>query len=365
MRQHPLLRNRLGNWLQRLVERVLLGRMLERTYLVMGGHIYFQTLSAAVQLGLFTQLARRPGMTLAELASTLSIAPKPARILLLGCTTLGLIRRRAQGRYYNSRLADRLLNADRPRNITAVIKWQHYINYRAMSHFAEAIRENRNVGLEEFAGVGPTLYERLPAQPELERIFQDAMESISLQANHLLAKSIDFTGFTSVLDVGGGNGANVINLARHYPGLKARVFDWPSVCKIAETNIRSAGLSERLGTVAGNCFEDPFPKDADCILFAHFMTIWSEDRDRLLLKKAYDSLPEGGAAMVFNMMQRDDETGPLSAALGSPYFLTLATGEGMLYTWSEYESWMREAGFRKVVTQRLIRDHGVIVGIKG
>ena len=94
------------------------------------------------------------------------------------------------------------------------------------------------------------------------------------------------------------------------------------------------------------------------------MTIWSEDKNRSLLRKAYESLPVGGAVIIFNMMQHDHEAGPLSAAMGSPYFLTLATGEGMLYTWAEYKSWMKEAGFRKIMVHKLIRDHGVIVGIK-
>ena len=69
-------------------------------------------------------------------------------------------------------------------------------------------------------------------------------------------------------------------------------------------------------------------------------------------------------ALIFNMMQKDDGTGPLSAAMGSPYFLTLATGEGMLYTWNEYETWMREAGFKTVKRQVLPRDHGAIIGWK-
>ena len=64
------------------------------------------------------------------------------------------------------------------------------------------------------------------------------------------------------------------------------------------------------------------------------------------------------------MMQNDQENGPLSSAVGSPYFLTLATGKGMLYTWSEYETWFREAGFKSVKRHQLIRDHGAIIGIK-
>jgi hypothetical protein len=64
------------------------------------------------------------------------------------------------------------------------------------------------------------------------------------------------------------------------------------------------------------------------------------------------------------MMQSDSETGPLVAAMGSPYFLTLATGEGMIYTWKEYETWLREAGFLKIKRQTLLRNYGVIIGIR-
>ena len=68
--------------------------------------------------------------------------------------------------------------------------------------------------------------------------------------------------------------------------------------------------------------------------------------------------------MIFNMMQNDDRSGPLSAALGSPYFLTLATGKGMLYTWAEYTALFEQAGFVGVEQIQLPVDHGVIIGYK-
>jgi cyclopropane fatty-acyl-phospholipid synthase-like methyltransferase len=190
------------------------------------------------------------------------------------------------------------------------------------------------------------------------------MEDISVQANASFAELVDLAKVRHLVDVGGGNGANIIQLARKYPSLRASVFDSPTVCEIARANIRAAGFADRLDAVPGNCFPDPFPKGADCLLFCHFFTIWTEEKDRFLFKKAYDALPSGGTVMIFNMMQSDNEDGPWAAAMGSPYFLTLATGEGMLYTWSEYESWMREVGFTNVQRQSLPREHGVIRGTK-
>jgi cyclopropane fatty-acyl-phospholipid synthase-like methyltransferase len=134
--------------------------------------------------------------------------------------------------------------------------------------------------------------------------------------------------------------------------------------EIASKRIKDAGMDDRLGVSPGDCFVDPFPAGVDCILFAHFFTIWSDSRNRQLLKKCYESLPAGGLVVIFNMMQRDSEDGPYSAAMASPYFLTLATGEGMMYTWREYGQWMRDAGFASVTRHVLPRDHGLIIGRK-
>jgi cyclopropane fatty-acyl-phospholipid synthase-like methyltransferase len=143
------------------------------------------------------------------------------------------------------------------------------------------------------------------------------------------------------------------------------VFDSPSVCEYAKRNIAAAGLADRVDTCAGDMFRDPFPEGVDAILFSHIFTIWSLDNDVALLKKCHASLAEGGAVLVFGMMGGDDDTGPLSTALGSPYFLAIATGQGMLYSWADYERAMRQAGFPTVErVEDMPLDHGVIIGSK-
>ena len=347
----------------RLIENLLIKKHIDKFYLIAGGHIFFQTLSASVELGLFSLLDEHPGLTCSEIASRLKTQEKPIRILLLGCTTLGLVRKQSNA-YFNRKMTTALLTRKSPHNILDVVRWQHHINYKAMHSFYDAIRENKNVGLKEFEGDEPFLYGRLTHTPELELIFQEAMQAISVQSNAMLARFVDLSRYKHLVDVGGGNATNIITLAKKYPKLRATVFDSASVCEIARENIKKAGLEDRLNAVPGNCFDDPFPEGADCIIFCHFFTIWSEQNNQRLLEKCHKSLPKGGAAIIFNMMQSDREDGPLSAAMGSPYFLTLATGEGMLYTWSEYEAWMRAANFRTVKKQILIRDHGAIIGIK-
>ena len=348
--------------LTRFVEGIVLRRHVERLYLVFGGHLFFQTLRTAVRLGLFSLLEKEGPLTRRELAARLGIAEQPCRIVVLGLTATGLLRKRGD-RYSNTHLASLLLVEESPRKITAYVELQHRVMYRGVYWMLESVREFRNVGIKEFQGEEPTLYERLAHDPEVEGIFQDAMQELSVQANQVLARFVDLGSIRHLVDVGGGDATNIIALSRRWPHLRATVFDSSTVCEIARANIVKAGLADRLSAVPGECFADPFPEDADCLMFAHFFTIWGEAKDRELLKKCHDSLPSGGKIMIFNMMQHDDETGPLSAAVGSPYFLAVATGLGMLYTWNEYQRWMRDAGFA-VERHRLLRDHGLIIGTK-
>jgi ubiquinone/menaquinone biosynthesis C-methylase UbiE len=348
---------------QNVYQGIVLQRSIDRFYLVFGGHIFFETLYAAVEFDLFSRLEDEPGLSTQEIATRLGIEAQPARILLLGLTSVKFLKKSGD-HYFNTTLTKKLLTKKSPLNVLDYVRLQHHGMYKAMPHFVDALKTYSNVGLKEFPGTAPTFYQRLSSQPPLEKIFQDAMQQLSVQTNALFANNVDLSDVKHLVDVGGGDGTNLMTLARAHPHLRGTVFDFPSVCEIARKNIAAHHLSDRVGTVAGHCFENPFPTNADAFLFSHFFTIWSKEKDLQLLKKAFAALPSGGRAMIFNMMQNDDGTGPLSAAVGSPYFLTLATGEGMLYTWSEYEDLFRKAGFFQVKRIVLTHDHGVIMGVK-
>jgi cyclopropane fatty-acyl-phospholipid synthase-like methyltransferase len=344
-------------------EKLVLGRQLSEFWSVFGGHIYFQGLASAVQFNLFSILNDHPGLDIKQICTRLGIQEQPARILMLNLTAARLLKKKGT-RYYNKKAASLFLVKGKPYDMSNIILWQHFINYRAMFYFYESIKQSTNVGLQVFPGEEKTLYERLHRQPELHKIFQDAMQEISAQANSELVTNIDLRSCKVLVDVGGGNGSNLIRLVTKHPGLKGILFDFAPACKIAEENFKKNNISQDIKAYPGNCFSDKFPAGIDAILFCHFFTIWSPEENQILIKKSFDSLPENGKLFIFNMVQLDSEDGPMTAAIGSPYFLTLATGKGMLYTAKEYKLWMLEAGFKKVDIVRLPRDHVLITAEK-
>lgn len=337
---------------------------MERLVLMAQGHSAFQLLWAGVELGVFDALSRMPGQTLEQLGARLNLGLYPGRVLLTGLTALGLVVKREDG-FYNAAVAEALLVRDKPESLAPVLGWQAHIVYPGLLDFVESLKQGANVGLRRFPGEGATLYERLVSHPDLEQIFQDAMSGLSAQANRHIVEAYDFGRFSHIVDAGGGDGTNAIALAQRYPSLKVTVYDSESVCGIAREKIAAAGLSDRVFTWVGDFLHDPFPPGVDAILFCHIFTIWSMERNCELLKKCWRALPSGGAVVVFNMMGDDDDTGPLSTALGSPYFLAIATGEGMLHAWKDYEQAMQAAGFSSIArVGDLPLNHGLLVAHK-
>ena len=331
--------------------------------LIAGGHTAFQLLWAGVQLGVFALLSKQPGLSRVEITGKIGIQEQPAKILLTGLAALRLVVKEGDA-YRNAGIVEELLSPDSPGNMIDVLGWQHHIVYPAEFDFVDSLKQNRNVGLRYFSGDEDNLYSRLARDPHLEKVFHDAMASLSHSANAILAAQGDLSGIRHLVDAGGGNGENVITLARANPHLRLTVFDAPTVCARARENIDRAGLADRIGTHPGNFFVDPFPPDIDAILFAHMLTIWSMERNTALLRRAYEALPTGGQVIIFNMMGNDEETGPMTAALGSPYFLCIATGQGMLYPAKDFERMVADAGFKQTRRLTLPRDHVVLIGVK-
>jgi hypothetical protein len=247
-------------WLRRGLERLFIRRKVESFYRVLGGYTFFQLMRSAVELDLFTALRRRGPMTHEEVAAALGLEDRATRVLLLGCTVLGLVKLR-RGRYRNSLVAGRYLNRDSATNIVSMVEWQHAINYRPMFHLADALRANHNEGLAAIEGPGTTLFAKLANHPDLETIFHRAMDEQSDNLARMFVEQIDFAGYRRIADVGGGNGAYLIEIARAHPHLHGVVVDLPSVCALATHKIRQAGLADRLGTSPGDCFGNELPRD--------------------------------------------------------------------------------------------------------
>ena len=95
----------------------------------------------------------------------------------------------------------------------------------------------------------------------------------------------------------------------------------------------------------------------------HILHDWNLAEKRMLLGKAYQALPEGGALIVFEALI-DDERRQNAFGLLMSLNMLIETPGGFDYTGQDCSGWMREVGFRETRVEHLIGPDSMVVGFK-
>jgi ubiquinone/menaquinone biosynthesis C-methylase UbiE len=331
---------------------------------ILYGFSGFQLLRTGCELDLFTQLSKQPGLGRKELAALLKLPEHSTRLLLLGCCSIGLLRKEGEG-YHNSACAQALLVRGGAHSAIPFVQSAQGLQYQGFFHLAQALKLGTNVGIREYPGEGDTLYAKMNKDPVLEKALYDAMNAIWELCHPGLNDIPQLTRARRVLDVAGGVGRVAHLLTDKYPNLSVTVFDRPSACEQARANAAKWSKADRISATPGDLLTDEFPPGFDAIDFAHCLEWLSEEQIVAVLKKAHRALPSGGQAFCFQFAVDDDETGPLYSARLSLYFFAVETGCGMAYPAADLERLFAQAGFTDIQARRgLPFEHVFVSGRK-
>ncbi len=206
------------------------------------------------------------------------------------------------------------------------------------------------------------MFQALYADTDTMEKFLRAMEAGQLPGFMTLAEKFDFSSRQHLCDVGGGNGALSIAVARRHPGLRCTTFDLPAVVPVARRRVQAAGLAERIETAGGNFFTDPLP-GADVITMGNILHDWGLDKKRALIAKVHDALPAGGVFIAIESIIDDARRTNVRGLLMSLNML-IETGEGFDYTGAQFDAWCREAGFRRTEIVPLVNGASAAIAYK-
>ena len=90
---------------------------------------------------------------------------------------------------------------------------------------------------------------------------------------------------------------------------------------------------------------------------------WDLEVKRMLVRKAWEALPEGGAYIVYEAIIDDDRSTNSFGLLMSLNMLIETIG-GFDYTGADCAGWMKEAGFRETRVEHLVGPNSMVIGIK-
>lgn len=338
-------------------------RIRERFELIVNGPALFNAVVAGLDFGIFTFLSQKPKSSFEEIVRFTGLRTDKLRPLLQALCATELVNKE-DGQYQNSIVAEDLLVTDGEDSWRHILFGWQQIYYPAFVEMTNALREGTNTALTSYPGAEPTLYQRLAHDPKRQEIFHAAMGAFTLRSMSGLLESRELASVGHLLDVGGNDGTTASRLVARYPKMRVTIFDLPSVTEVAG-RASPKEIGERIQLHPGDLFADAFPRDADAVLFSHVLEIFSEEQILSLLTKAYDALPTGGKVLIYGFNVSDDETRGLYSARLSLYLNVLASGQGMAYPAKDWERWLRQVGFVRVMTSTgLPYEHGLNIGWK-
>ena len=316
-----------------------------------------KTLLSAVELGVFTELAKGPlpGEVLRE---RLGLHRRSARDFFDALVALGMLYRDGDS-YENATETELFLDRAKPTYVGGVLEMANARLYGFWGSLTEGLRTGQP---QNEVKAGGSFFSVLYQDSARLRQFLQAMTGLSLGTALALSRTFPWEEYRTFVDVGAAQGGLPVQLALAHPHLTGGGFDLPPVGPIFDEYVASFGLTDRLQFYPGDFFADPLP-EADVLIMGHILHDWSDDEKRTLIARAYAALPDGGALIVHETMIDDDRSKNAFGLLMSLTML-IETPDGRDYTGAECRAWMREAGFRETRAEHLIGPDSMVVGIK-
>ena len=316
-----------------------------------------KALLSAVEMEVFTELARGPE-SLESLTGRLGLHPRGSRDFLDALVALGFLERE-DGHYSNTPSTDLFLDKHKPSYIGGMLEMANKRLYPQWARLTVALRTGERQSEEQGE---EDLFAALYADPARLKGFLKAMTGISRGANLAIAANFPWSKYKTVADCGTAQGDLIVQVALKNPHLTGIGFDLPEVAPIFEEYVEQNGLSSRLRFHPGSFFTDPLPT-VDVIMMGHILHDWSLDEKKMLIRKAYEALPEGGAFIAYDCIIDDDRRKNAFGLLMSLNML-VETPAGFDYTGADCIGWMKEAGFRETRVEHLVGPDSMVIGIK-
>jgi len=317
-----------------------------------------KTLLSAIEMGVFTELARGPEQFEA-LRGRLGLHARSARDFLDTLTALGFLTRTGDT-YANTPETDLFLDRQKPSYVGGLLEMANQRLYPFWGHLTEALRTGKPQN--ELKGGGPGLFEALYADPAKLKQFLMAMTGLSRGANVTIARTFPWSDYGTFVDVGTAQGDLAAQVALANPRLRGQGFDLPEVAPIFEEYIAGLGLADRVRFTAGSFFETDLPR-VDVVMMGHILHDWDLPTKRMLIRKAFEAVPSGGALVVYESIIDNDRSTNAFGLMMSLNML-IETPGGFDYTGADCEGWMREAGFARTRTEPLVGPDSMVIGIK-
>jgi demethylspheroidene O-methyltransferase len=302
------------------------------------GFSYARILYACVKLDLLRRLQDGPA-SVPDLARALRLSAPAAQMLLKAAASLGLLEAQGGGLYRLGPMGAALLGNP---GVEAMIL-HHSLLYEDLRDPVALLRaDGQGSAVAAFWPYGSP---DAAAAEAYSRLMAHTQTMIARQ----VVGAVSLRGRKRLMDVGGGEGVFIEQVAKAAPHLDFILADLPEVAERAAARLACAGLAGRV-VVHGLDARAELPAGADVISFVRVLHDHDDAEAAAMLRRAFEALPRGGRVLVAEPMAGT----PGARAMGHGYFgvYLFAMGQGRPRTARETAALLRGAGFCRVREHR-------------
>lgn len=304
------------------------------------GYWLSQAIYGAAKFAIADLVAKGP-RSVEELAKETATNPDALFRLLRALASVGIF---AEGppRHFSLTPLAEPLQSDVPGSKRALALMSGDEQFRAWGEIAYSIE----TGARAFDKVfGKPVFDYLGEHQGKARIFDAAMVGIHGRESSEILAAYDFSGIDTVVDVGGGNGSQLVAILRAKPAMRGILFDLPHVIERTRAPIVAAGLGERCDLIAGSFFESvpPAPDGGSAAYFMrHIIHDWEDEKCLAILRNCHRAMaPDGRLLVVESIIPPGNE--PFAGKFLDLVMLLIPGGKER--TEEEFRSLFHQGGF--------------------
>lgn len=321
-----------------------------------------KVLLTAVNIGLFTRLGRGPASA-EKLKIKLGLHERSLYDFLDALVAMGFLKRKGLKEtavYSNTEETDLYLDKNKATYIGSILEMCNNRLYGFWDNLEEGLRTGEPQN--EAKGGDESFFDLLYADEKRLREYVSAMGGFQMGNFMTFARDFDFSQYHTLCDIGGAGGNLATQVAASQPHMQCISFDLPAVSAIARENIERLDFSPRVKVVEGDYEKDELP-EADVITMGLILHQLGTEGKKTLIKKAYESLPKGGALVVIENII-DDYRNTNAFGLLTSLNMLIETREGYDFTAYDFDKWAREAGFVRTEKMRLTGPTNAVIAYK-
>jgi O-methyltransferase domain/Dimerisation domain len=302
------------------------------------GYWISKILYVAAKLELADRLAESPRSADELAAPTGTHAPSVHR-LLRALASLGVFTEREGQRFALTPLGEALRSGAPGSARATILTLAGPTFWRAWDEALYSFETGKTAFEKVF---GMPAFDYLARHPDEASLFSETMVGVHGEETPAVAAAYDFSGFRTVVDVGGATGNLLAAILSRHPGPRGVLFDLPHVVRDAPALLQARGVADRVSIEPGSFFET-VPKGGDAYILSHVIHDWSEAQCLTILGHVRKAMQPSGRLLIVEMVLPAGDAPHPGKLLD--IMMLLGPG-GQERTEAEYAELLGKAGFR-------------------